>query len=234
MVIKTAMMGIPVLASRSGFTAWGVEIANEVGLALIGRMKGQRFVCLAGEDRLIRDADPSVISRADSPEEITKLFGDVVYFKGAAIVRMFEHALGGNVFLEGIRDYMKTHQYGSVISEDFYTAVDAVVAKDGSTLPKGVTVAEAMSTWMRQPLHPVILVERNETNPNMVRTKLGLIHMLFNEEPFLPNLISTGPHHPTDKHNRVRRLQRGWRVVGPSVLHFCRRRLQRDSGQALA
>jgi FdhD protein len=56
MVIKTAQMGIPVLVSRSGFTAWGVEIAQQVGLTLIGRMRGQRFVCLAGEERLIRDA----------------------------------------------------------------------------------------------------------------------------------------------------------------------------------
>ena len=58
MVIKTALMGIPVLASRSGFTAWGVEIARQVGLTLIGRMRGQRFLCLSGEDRLVRDADP--------------------------------------------------------------------------------------------------------------------------------------------------------------------------------
>ena len=67
MVIKTAMMGIPVLASRSGFTAWGVEIAQQVGLTLIGRMKGKRFVCLAGEDRLIRDADPETV--ADEPRK---------------------------------------------------------------------------------------------------------------------------------------------------------------------
>ncbi|PJI86429.1 FdhD protein [Yoonia maricola] len=67
MVIKTAMMGIPVLASRSGFTAWGVEIATQVGLTLIGRMKGQRFVCLAGEERLIRDADPS--QAAEEPQK---------------------------------------------------------------------------------------------------------------------------------------------------------------------
>jgi FdhD protein len=56
MVIKCALMGIPVLASRSGFTAWGVEIARQVGLTLIGRMRGQRFLCLSGEERLIRDA----------------------------------------------------------------------------------------------------------------------------------------------------------------------------------
>jgi len=58
MVIKTALMGIPVLVSRSGFTAWGVEIARQVGLTLIGRMRGQRFICLSGEERLVRDADP--------------------------------------------------------------------------------------------------------------------------------------------------------------------------------
>jgi FdhD protein len=62
MVIKTALMGIPVLVSRSGFTAWGVEIAQQVGLTLIGRLKGRRFVCLAGEDRLLRDADPGAVS----------------------------------------------------------------------------------------------------------------------------------------------------------------------------
>ena len=64
MVIKTAMMGIPVLVSRSGFTAWGVEIARQVGLTLIGRMRGKRFMCLSGEGRLIRDADPD-----DTPSE---------------------------------------------------------------------------------------------------------------------------------------------------------------------
>jgi FdhD protein len=67
MVIKTAMMGIPVLVSRSGFTAWGVEIAREVGLTLIGRMRGQRFICLSGDDRLERDVDP-----ASMPQEEKK------------------------------------------------------------------------------------------------------------------------------------------------------------------
>ncbi|SER67642.1 FdhD protein [Tranquillimonas rosea] len=66
MVIKTALMGIPVLASRSGFTAWGVEIARQVGLTLVGRLKGKRFVCLAGEDRLVRDADPDSVADEDS------------------------------------------------------------------------------------------------------------------------------------------------------------------------
>lgn len=66
MVIKTALMGIPALVSRSGFTAWGVEIARQVGLTLIGRMRGQRFMCLSGEERLIYDADLGKV--ADEPK----------------------------------------------------------------------------------------------------------------------------------------------------------------------
>ena len=52
MVIKTATMGIPILVSRSGFTAWGVELARKLNLTLIGRMRGQRYTILAGESRL--------------------------------------------------------------------------------------------------------------------------------------------------------------------------------------
>ena len=62
MVIKTALMGIPALVSRSGFTAWGVEIARDVGLTLIGRMRGRKFTCLSGADRLEFDADPGQMS----------------------------------------------------------------------------------------------------------------------------------------------------------------------------
>ena len=56
MVVKCANMGIPALVSRSGFTAWGVELAKLTNMTLIGRLRGKRFVCLSGENRLIYDA----------------------------------------------------------------------------------------------------------------------------------------------------------------------------------
>ena len=67
MVIKTVQMGIPILISRSGFTAWGVELAKEAGLTLIGRAKGRRFTALSGLDRIIYDADLKKID--DEPEK---------------------------------------------------------------------------------------------------------------------------------------------------------------------
>ena len=61
MVIKTVQMGIPILISRSGFTAWGVDLARQAGLTLIGRAKGRRFLALAGAERIVFDGDPRTI-----------------------------------------------------------------------------------------------------------------------------------------------------------------------------
>lgn len=65
MVIKTVMMGIPILVSRSGFTASGVELARQVGLTLIGRARGKRFIALSGETRIEFDIDPNTITDED-------------------------------------------------------------------------------------------------------------------------------------------------------------------------
>ena len=52
MVIKTALMQIPILISRSGFTHSGVEMAQKTGLTLIGRARGKRFTMLTGAERI--------------------------------------------------------------------------------------------------------------------------------------------------------------------------------------
>src|SRR5262245_15770354 len=65
MVIKTVKMRIPLLVSRSGFTAWGVELAQKANLTLIGRARGRRFVALAGLDRIVFDADPKPAEEED-------------------------------------------------------------------------------------------------------------------------------------------------------------------------
>ena len=64
MVIKTVQMRIPALVSRSGFTAQGVDLALQANLTLVGRVRGRRFLALAGTERLVFDADP-----ADVPED---------------------------------------------------------------------------------------------------------------------------------------------------------------------
>jgi FdhD protein len=49
------------LISRSGFTAWGVELARQAGLTLIGRARGRRFIALSGTERIAFDLDPESV-----------------------------------------------------------------------------------------------------------------------------------------------------------------------------
>jgi len=61
MILKCAAMRIPILVSRSGFTAWGVDLARQVGMTVIGRARGKRFLALSGAQRIVFDADLSEV-----------------------------------------------------------------------------------------------------------------------------------------------------------------------------
>ena len=55
MVIKAAQMGIPFLVSRSGLTQMGHEIAENVGMTMIGRATGKHFLLFTGADRFLAE-----------------------------------------------------------------------------------------------------------------------------------------------------------------------------------
>jgi FdhD protein len=52
MVIKCAQMGIPFLVSRSGLTKMGHEVAQRVGLTMLGRASGRHYLAFTGQHRL--------------------------------------------------------------------------------------------------------------------------------------------------------------------------------------
>ncbi len=54
MVIKAAQMGIPFLVSRSGLTQMGFEIAQQVGITMIGRATNKHYLLFTGAHRFVR------------------------------------------------------------------------------------------------------------------------------------------------------------------------------------
>jgi len=54
MVIKTAQMGIPILVSRSGLTQMGYDIAQKIGVTMIGRSQGKHYLLFTGHQRFIK------------------------------------------------------------------------------------------------------------------------------------------------------------------------------------
>lgn len=57
MVIKVAQMGIPVLLSRSGVTAMGLKLAQDLGVTMLSRAKGKHFLIYNGLEYVELDAD---------------------------------------------------------------------------------------------------------------------------------------------------------------------------------
>ena len=57
MVIKAAQMQIPVLVSRSGLTKMGHEVAEKVGITMIGRAVGKHYLLFTGAQRLVKSAE---------------------------------------------------------------------------------------------------------------------------------------------------------------------------------
>jgi FdhD protein len=53
MVLKAARLGVPVVVSRNGITSMGHEWAARLGLTVIGRASGQRYLCYTGFERIV-------------------------------------------------------------------------------------------------------------------------------------------------------------------------------------
>ena len=53
MVMKAARIGVPVIVSRNGVTAMGLALAQRLGMTLLGRANGRRFLCYCGDERIV-------------------------------------------------------------------------------------------------------------------------------------------------------------------------------------
>jgi len=92
------------------------------------------------------------VKRAD---EINEIFDAISYSKGSVVLRMISKYLGEDVFMEGIRRYIKKHAFGNTKTEDLWAAL-----ADASGKP----VLDVMNTWTKYIGHPVVTVTEDEKN----------------------------------------------------------------------
>ncbi|KAF8939128.1 aminopeptidase [Dissophora ornata] len=86
------------------------------------------------------------------PHEIHQIFDAISYYKGASCIRMLSSWLGLEVFLKGIRIYIKKHAYKNTSTEDLWAALSEA---------SGVDVGQFMNTWIKQVGYPVVGVEED-------------------------------------------------------------------------
>ena len=86
------------------------------------------------------------IKRAD---EVNEIFDAISYSKGSAVIRMLSSYLGEDIFMEGIRRYIKKHQYGNTQTQDLWAALASA---------SGKPVEEIMSIWTKKVGYPILTV----------------------------------------------------------------------------
>jgi FdhD protein len=59
-VMKSAQIAVPIMVSRNGVTTMGLDVANKLGMTLIGRAVKRRFLCYSGAERFDSEPEPHV------------------------------------------------------------------------------------------------------------------------------------------------------------------------------
>jgi aminopeptidase 2 len=86
------------------------------------------------------------VHRAD---EINQIFDAISYSKGSCVLRMISKYLGEDVFMEGIRRYLKKHAFGNTQTGDLWAALSDASGKD---------VEKVMDIWTKHVGFPVVTV----------------------------------------------------------------------------
>ena len=105
------------------------------------------------EDRLVstRRIRQPILSNGD----IQTAFDGITYEKGAAVLRMFERYLGENKFREGMRNYIKKHEFGNATAEDLINALSEQ-SSDQEQFKK------AIRSFLDQPGVPLLRTQLNQ------------------------------------------------------------------------
>jgi aminopeptidase 2 len=86
------------------------------------------------------------VKRAD---EINQIFDAISYSKGSSVIRMISKYVGEDIFMEGIRRYLKKHAYGNTETGDLWAALADASGKD---------VGKVMDIWTKKVGFPVVTV----------------------------------------------------------------------------
>ena len=94
----------------------------------------------------LRTSHPIEVPVYDGPE-VDQIFDHISYLKGSSVIRMLSAHLGEKVFLQGVADYLKAHQYSNATTNDLWSALSKASGQD---------VNSFMDLWVRKIGFPVV------------------------------------------------------------------------------
>ena len=89
-----------------------------------------------------------------SPDRMHELFDSITYMKGASLLRMLSRSLGTDVFIDGIKGYLKQHAFANATTNDLWISLTASSGRD---------VSNMMQNWTRYAGYPVLFVSEDNS-----------------------------------------------------------------------
>ncbi|KAF9916729.1 hypothetical protein BX616_002996 [Lobosporangium transversale] len=112
----------------------------------------------------LRTSHPVEVGVAN-PSEITQIFDEVSYMKGASVLRMLSAWLGQDELLKGIRKFMLKYMWANANTEDLWATLAEVCKVD---------VPGFMRKWTRQTGYPVLSITELDDSTILIRQNLFL------------------------------------------------------------
>jgi aminopeptidase N len=106
----------------------------------------------------------------------------IIYNKGGSILRQVEGYLGPDYFRDGLRRYLKTHEYGCASSHDLWEALESVSAKP---------VARIMENWIGQAGLPLLEIKREKENLLITQKRFTYLPGQFDQSWLIPLSVRT-------------------------------------------
>jgi len=121
--------------------------------------------------------------------EVDQIFDHISYLKGSSVIRMLSAHLGEKVFLQGVADYLKAHQYSNATTNDLWSALSKASGQD---------VNSFMDFWVRKIGFPVVTVAEEPGQISIRQQRFLLAGDVKSEEDQTTWWIPLGLHTGTD------------------------------------
>jgi puromycin-sensitive aminopeptidase len=96
------------------------------------------------------------------PSEISEIFDDISYEKGASIIRMLAAYLGDEIFQKGLQNYLAEHKYGNAITEDLWKSLEKISGKN---------VKKIMENWTGKPGYPLVNILESKNKLKLTQSR---------------------------------------------------------------
>ena len=138
---------------NEAFAAW---MENKISAQIEPTWEFDRMTAKSGLQVMMLDESPSarqVRQPAHNPDDISNAFDDITYYKGAALLLMFENYVGEQNWREGIHDYLTKFARGTATGHDF---IDAIARHD--TPHRGASLSASFDSFINQSGIPLVSV----------------------------------------------------------------------------